>query len=117
MSIPPADTDVLESPTQIVTVGSDIPSGGSADNAASATGSARNPATVSVIEQAKGALMAVYGLTPDAAFDLLRWHSQNRNIKIRDLAAALTAALQSGGLASPATNLLLDQLLNSVERH
>jgi len=113
VSNPPADTDVLDSPAQILTVVSDIPR---ADDVASAGAAARDPATAPVIEQAKGALMAVYGLTPDAAFDLLRWHSQNRNIKVRDLAAALTASLQSGALASAANNLLLDELLNSVER-
>lgn len=46
-------------------------------------------ATLPVIEQAKGALMMTYGLTADAAFAVLRSHSQNRNIKIRDLAAEL----------------------------
>src|SRR5664279_791156 len=50
-------------------------------------------ATMPAIEQAKGALMAIYGLTDQAAFDLLRWHSQQNNIKLRDLAARLTAAL------------------------
>lgn len=39
-----------------------------------------------VIEQAKGMLMVVYGLTADAAFDLLRWRSQEANVKLRLLA-------------------------------
>ena len=38
------------------------------------------------IEQAKGVLMYIYGIGPDAAFDLLRWRSQERNIKLRALA-------------------------------
>ncbi|MGV9408821.1 PAS and ANTAR domain-containing protein [Nocardia sp. NPDC003693] len=43
------------------------------------------------IEQAKGALMLVYGLTPDQAFRLLRWRSQETNVKLRTLAAQLVA--------------------------
>lgn len=39
-----------------------------------------------VIEQAKGMLMLVYGLDAQAAFDLLKWRSQESNIKVRRLA-------------------------------
>lgn len=39
-----------------------------------------------IIEQAKGMLMVVYGITADAAFDLLRWRSQEANVKLRLLA-------------------------------
>lgn len=39
-----------------------------------------------VIEQAKGMLMLVYGLDPSAAFDLLKWRSQESNVKLRLLA-------------------------------
>jgi hypothetical protein len=45
--------------------------------------------TRAVIEQAKGILIGVYRIDPDAAFDLLRWHSQQTNTKIRVLADAL----------------------------
>lgn len=38
------------------------------------------------IEQAKGMLMVVYGIDSAAAFDLLRWRSQEANIKLRLLA-------------------------------
>ena len=38
------------------------------------------------IEQAKGMLMVVYGIDADTAFDLLRWRSQQANIKLRLLA-------------------------------
>jgi len=41
------------------------------------------------IDQAKGALMVAYGLTDAEAFNVLRWHSQNANVKLRDLAAEL----------------------------
>ena len=39
-----------------------------------------------VIEQAKGMLMVIYGLDAVAAFDLLKWRSQESNIKVRRLA-------------------------------
>jgi hypothetical protein len=38
------------------------------------------------IEQAKGMLMLVYRITADAAFDLLKWRSQESNVKLRLLA-------------------------------
>jgi PAS domain S-box-containing protein len=38
------------------------------------------------IEQAKGMLMAIYGIDSQAAFDLLRWRSQVTNVKLRPLA-------------------------------
>ncbi|MFF2555259.1 PAS and ANTAR domain-containing protein [Nocardia sp. NPDC058058] len=46
------------------------------------------------IEQAKGALMLIYGLTPDQAFRLLRWRSQETNVKLRALATRLVAELR-----------------------
>jgi fructose-specific component phosphotransferase system IIB-like protein len=39
-----------------------------------------------VIEQAKGMLMLVYRITADSAFELLKWRSQETNIKLRALA-------------------------------
>ncbi len=39
-----------------------------------------------VIEQAKGMLMGGYGITADAAFELLRWRSQETNVKLRRIA-------------------------------
>jgi PAS domain S-box-containing protein len=41
------------------------------------------------IEQAKGILMLVYRIQADAAFDLLRWRSQETNVKLRVLAEQL----------------------------
>ena len=38
------------------------------------------------IEQAKGMLMLVYRITPEAAFELLKWRSQETNVKLRALA-------------------------------
>jgi hypothetical protein len=45
------------------------------------------------IEQAKGMLMLAFGLPSEAAFDVLRSHSQNCNIKVHDLAERLTAGV------------------------
>lgn len=49
-----------------------------------------------VIEQAKGVLMAAYGISADRAFDILVWRSQETNIKVRDLATRFLAALAGG---------------------
>jgi hypothetical protein len=38
------------------------------------------------IEQTKGMLMFVYGIDADAAFNLLRWQSQQHNVKLRLIA-------------------------------
>lgn len=44
-----------------------------------------------VIEQAKGMLMLVYGLSEQQAFRVLTWRSQETNSKLRGLAATLVA--------------------------
>jgi hypothetical protein len=43
------------------------------------------------IEQAKGVLMAIYGVDAQAAFDLLKWRSQQSNVKLRPLAEQILA--------------------------
>ncbi|HET7667047.1 MAG TPA: PAS and ANTAR domain-containing protein [Mycobacterium sp.] len=45
----------------------------------------------SVIEQAKGVLMMVYGISAERAFDILVWRSQETNTKLRKLATQLIA--------------------------
>jgi AmiR/NasT family two-component response regulator len=58
-----------------------------------------------VIEQAKGMLMLAYGLGAVAAFDLLRWRSQETNVKLRRLARQIVRAVDDGGdAAAPAAN-------------
>ncbi|MGH3726269.1 MAG: PAS and ANTAR domain-containing protein [Mycobacterium sp.] len=39
-----------------------------------------------VIEQAKGMLMLIYRLSADSAFELMKWRSQETNVKLRVLA-------------------------------
>ena len=60
-------------------------------------------ASLPEIEQAKGALMLTYGLTADAAFQLLRFHSMNRNVKIRSLAATIAGLLRNVPTTTAAT--------------
>jgi ANTAR domain/PAS fold len=43
-----------------------------------------------VIEQAKGMLMVVYRIDADSAFELLKWRSQEANVKLRLLAEQIT---------------------------
>lgn len=48
-------------------------------------------ASLPVIEQAKGVIMAKYGWPEDQAFEALRRASQRENIKVRELAARIVA--------------------------
>lgn len=47
----------------------------------------------SVIDQAKGMLMVIYDLTAEQAFEVLKWRSQNDNVKLRVIAEQLCAEL------------------------
>jgi ANTAR domain-containing protein len=65
------------------------------------------------IDQAKGILMVVYGLSPDAAFSLLAWHSRNGGVAVRDLARRLVSAVHgipAAGLTPQHTDSLLTTL-------
>ncbi len=53
-----------------------------------------------VIDQALGVIMSQQRCTADEAFDVLRAASQNRNIKLRDIAAAVVASTRED---APAT--------------
>ncbi len=66
------------------------------------------------IEQAKGALMLGYGIDAGAAFSRLAWQSKQSNMKIRDIAAELVAALPVGRPAAAATRARLDELLGDL---
>jgi hypothetical protein len=58
-------------------------------------------ASMPVIEQAKGIIMAQLGWTDDQAFDALRRASQRDNIKVRDLAAQIVATTAQSASAQP----------------
>ncbi len=69
------------------------------------------------IEQAKGMLMVVYGIEASAAFDLLRWRSQQTNVKLRLLAEQIIVefrALQSDGVLP--TREVYDQVLMTAHQ-
>lgn len=50
------------------------------------------------IEQAKGMLMLIYGIGERAAFELLKWLSQEANIKLRPLAEQIAEDFRRAGL-------------------
>ena len=56
-----------------------------------------------VIEQAKGAVMTVYGMTENEAFDLLRHHSNVTNESLRSLARRLMESIAEGSDVSSPT--------------
>ncbi|HYB37003.1 MAG TPA: PAS and ANTAR domain-containing protein [Mycobacterium sp.] len=66
------------------------------------------------IEQAKGVLMAAYGISADRAFDILVWRSQETNIKVRDLAARFLSAV--AGSVSADTRTHVDHALLTLEK-
>lgn len=63
-----------------------------------------------VIDQAKGVLMLVYGIDGDAAFELLRWSSQQRNVRLLALAERLVGAVEAAGGLSSQARARLDEL-------
>ncbi len=65
------------------------------------------------IEQAKGVLMAAYGITAERAFDILVWRSQETNLKLRDLASRFLNALSCK--ASAETQSQVDRALLTLE--
>ncbi|HTI73564.1 MAG TPA: PAS and ANTAR domain-containing protein [Mycobacterium sp.] len=48
-----------------------------------------------VIEQAKGMLAVVYGIDADVAFEILKWRSQQSNVKLRVVAERLVSAFRA----------------------
>lgn len=66
------------------------------------------------IEQAKGALMVVYGINADTAFDLLLWRSQHTNTKLRLLADQVVAELATLRFPSEDLRRQFDHLLLTV---
>ncbi|MGH3595395.1 MAG: PAS and ANTAR domain-containing protein [Mycobacterium sp.] len=64
-----------------------------------------------VIEQAKGVLMAVYRVSADQAFGVLRWRSQVTNTKVRALAQQLVADVATLAATSADAQGEFDHLL------
>jgi len=68
-----------------------------------------------VIEQAKGALMLTFGLSADAAFALLTWHSQRSNRKVREIAADLMARVHEDEFGGQRIRLAMERILTNSE--
>jgi hypothetical protein len=69
-----------------------------------------------VIEQAKGILMAIYRISADQAFGVLRWRSKETNVKLRALARQLTAEISTLPPPSAETQSAFDHLLLTVHQ-
>jgi hypothetical protein len=69
-----------------------------------------------VIEQAKGILIAVYRVSPEQAFGVLRWRSQDTNTKLRSLAQQLIAEVSDLPAASADVQSAFDHLLLTVHQ-
>jgi PAS domain S-box-containing protein len=63
------------------------------------------------IEQAKGVLMAVYRISPEQAFRVLQWRSQETNVKVRTLAKQLVRELGTTAPMPAAIQSQFDHLL------
>lgn len=68
------------------------------------------------IDQVKGMLMLVYGVSADQAFQVLRWRSQETNIKLKEFSVRLAAAVvgMDGGPTKLRTRF--DHLLLTLRR-
>jgi PAS domain S-box-containing protein len=64
-----------------------------------------------IIDQAKGMLMAIYQLDADAAFEVLKWRSQEHNIKLATVAEKLVSELPELLNANSATRRPIDHYL------
>ena len=68
------------------------------------------------IEQAKGALMLGFGVEEDVAFELLRSHSNQHNVKLSTVASRVVSGLTERGAPSDdPVRSLLDTLLSASE--
>ena len=68
------------------------------------------------IEQAKGALSLAYGFDGEAAFALMRWWSNHRNVKVKVLADRLLTAAGTGAVSTPELRAAVDGLIASTSR-
>ena len=69
-----------------------------------------------LIEQAKGILMAIYRVSPEQAFGVLRWRSQETNTKLRSLAKQIITEISTQPLPSADAQAGFDHLLLTVHQ-
>src|SRR5215469_14845055 len=67
-----------------------------------------------IIEQAKGILMAIYRVSPEQAFGVLRWRSQETNTKLRSLAKQIITEISTQPQPSADIQATFDHLLLTV---
>ena len=67
-----------------------------------------------LIEQVKGVLMAIYRISPEQAFGVLRWRSQETNTKLRALARQLIVEIATLPPPSAEVQSAFDHLLLTV---
>jgi PAS domain S-box-containing protein len=67
-----------------------------------------------IIEQAKGMLMVTYQLDADAAFGILKWRSQEHNVKLATIAAKLVTDLPALLRGHPALRAPVDHYLMTL---
>ncbi|MFD7010978.1 PAS and ANTAR domain-containing protein [Rhodococcus jostii] len=70
-----------------------------------------------VIEQAKGALMLVYGISSERAFGILTWRSQETNIKLHTLAERFVGALAAEATLPASFRARFDHLLLTAHEY
>lgn len=70
-----------------------------------------------VIEQAKGVLMMVYGVTAEASFELLRESSNAANIAVRDIAESLVRLFAGSEVTLVPTREAIDEFLAAPVPH
>ncbi len=70
-----------------------------------------------VIEQAKGALMLVYGISSERAFGILTWRSQQTNTKLRVLAERFVDSLAAEATLPASSRARFDHLLLTAHEH
>ncbi|MDV7087057.1 ANTAR domain-containing protein [Rhodococcus sp. IEGM 248] len=70
-----------------------------------------------VIEQAKGALMLVYGISSERAFGILTWRSQETNTKLHTLAGRFVDALAAEATLPESFRARFDHLLLTAHEH
>lgn len=67
-----------------------------------------------VIEQAKGMLGLVYGLDDAAAFELLKWRSQDMNVKLRDIAERVVVGFRAVSMPDLPPRSVYDEILMTL---
>jgi len=69
------------------------------------------------IEHAKGMLMLIYDINEEVAFNLLKWLSQDNNVKIRALAEQVCTNLRAAARTASLDKTVFDHALMTAPQH